>query len=112
VSGIYERAGSVKYINNKDLKKVFKEVKRVLKPGGKFLIWGLIIPEKKKEDKDIFATRLNVKFKNISIETGYGILWEDNDQDIDRVIDLALQNELKIIEQKQEDQYFYLEIKK
>ncbi|MFO7814327.1 MAG: class I SAM-dependent methyltransferase [Halanaerobiales bacterium] len=100
------------YINNKDLNQVFKEVKRVLKPGGKFLIWDLKIPEKTEKDKYIFATRLKVKFKNKSIETGYGTLWEDNEQDIDKFSDLADQNDLEVIRQRQGEQYFYLEIKK
>lgn len=100
------------YINNEDLNQVFKEVKRVLKPGGKFLIWDLKINKKAEQDKEIFATRLKIKFKNKSIETGYGTLWKDNDQDIDLFIDLALQNGLEIIDQRQGEQYFYLEIKK
>jgi|AntDeeMinimDraft_5_1070356.scaffolds.fasta_scaffold09645_2 ubiquinone/menaquinone biosynthesis C-methylase UbiE len=100
------------YINNKDLNQVFKEVKRVLKPEGKFLIWDLKIPKKSEADKNIFATRLKVMFKNKSIETGYGVLWEDNEQDIDKFSELARQNELEVISQKQGEQYFYLEIKK
>lgn len=100
------------YINNKDLNQVFKEVKRVLKPGGKLLIWDLKIPKKKEEDKDIFATRLIVKFKNKSIETGYGNLWKDNEQDIKKFSELVLENDLEIINQRKGNQHFYLEIKK
>jgi len=99
------------YINNKDLNQVFKEIKRVLKPGGKLLIWGLKIPKKTERDKEIFAARLKVEFKNKSIETGYGTIWEDNEQDIDKFIEIARQNEMKVINQKQGKQYFYLELK-
>jgi len=99
------------YINNKDLNQVFKEIKRVLKPGGKLLIWGLKIPKKREIDKEIFAARLKVEFKNKSIETGYGTIWEDNEQDIDKFIEIARQNEMKVINQKQGKQYFYLEVK-
>jgi len=99
------------YINNEDLNQVFKEIKRVLKPGGKLLIWGLKIPKKREIDKEIFAARLKVEFKNKSIETGYGTIWEDNEQDIDKFIEIARQNEMKVINQKQGKQYFYLEVK-
>lgn len=33
------------YIENKDHRKVFSEIHRVLKPGGECLIWDMVIPE-------------------------------------------------------------------
>ncbi len=44
------------YIKNRaDYEKIFREVFRVLKSGGQFLIWDVIIPQRLDDDKDIFV---------------------------------------------------------
>ncbi|MCF8008796.1 MAG: class I SAM-dependent methyltransferase [Halanaerobiales bacterium] len=103
---------SFMYIKNDDLNKVFKEIHRVLKPKGSFLIWDLIIPAKNAKDKDIFAARLEVTCENKIINTGYGCLWDSNEQDVNKFIKLAKKNKFKIIESNLKQDHFYIELEK
>lgn len=98
------------YIKNNDLNKVFKEIHRVLKPKGRFLIWDLIIPAK--GGKDIFAARLEVTCEDKVINTGYGCLWESNEQDMKKFIKLARRNKFRIIESNLKQEHFYIELEK
>ena len=43
------------YIDNCNKEKVFKEIYRVLKPEGTFLLWDMNIPSAKNSEKDIYA---------------------------------------------------------
>lgn len=64
------------YIKEKDDQiKVFQEVARVLKPGGKFHIWEVDLAEKPETDKEFYIVHLRYKIKGEFKETGYGMLW-------------------------------------
>jgi len=54
---------------------VFGEVFRVLKPGGRLLIWGASLPEKIGTDKEYVALHLTVNLPDRQIRTGYGTKW-------------------------------------
>ncbi|MGM0446014.1 MAG: class I SAM-dependent methyltransferase [Bacillota bacterium] len=99
------------YLEKSDYEKVFKEVKRVLKPEGKFIIWDLSIPEKNREDKDFYAVKLEVRFNNKKVDTAYGTYWKENSQKIDDFVDLAHKNNLEVIKKEKDNHYFYLELK-
>ncbi len=96
------------YIKKKDHYTVFKEIKRVLKRDGRFLLWDVVIPERE-EDYNIFAVHLKIKIKNEIIETGYGVKW-DNTQDINHFKELAKETNFDVIKEWQKDEIFYLEM--
>jgi ubiquinone/menaquinone biosynthesis C-methylase UbiE len=99
------------YLDKSDYKKVFKEVKRVLKPEGKFIIWDLSIPEKNREDKDFYAVKLEVQFKDKKINTAYGTYWKENSQKFNDFVHLANKNNLEVIKKDIDNHCFYLELK-
>ena len=99
------------YIDNEDLEKVFAEVKRVLKPNRSFLIWDLNIPPRKQAEEEIYAVQLEVEFKNQTIETGYGVRWQDKKQDMDNFIKIAQDNNFSVLEKQQGENNFYLELR-
>jgi ubiquinone/menaquinone biosynthesis C-methylase UbiE len=98
------------YIPNHMHLKVFKEVHRVLKDYGKFLVWDAKIPNKS-ADYDIFVARLKVRLPNKEIETGYGIKW-DKLQTIEYFKELAQKTKFKVIKEWSEGEIFYLEMEK
>jgi ubiquinone/menaquinone biosynthesis C-methylase UbiE len=64
------------YIKDKDDQiKVFQEVARVLKPGGKFHIWEVDLAEKPETDKEFYIVHLRYKTGLEYKETGYGMRW-------------------------------------
>jgi len=96
------------YIKNEDHRTVFKEIHRVLKRNGKFLLWDVVIPERK-EDYDIFAVHLRMRFKNKTLEEGYGVKW-DKTQDMNHFKELAKETGFDVIKEWQRDEIFHLEM--
>jgi len=100
------------YIQERDHAKVFSEVFRVLKPGGRFLIWDAIVPQPLDEDKNIAAFGLLVKLPNEEIETGYGNLWPGEEHDVPYYVRLAENAGYNVVAQRQKDRVFRLELRK
>jgi len=64
------------YIKEKDDQiRVFQEVARVLKQGGKFHIWEVDLVENPKTDKEFYIIHLRYKTGQEYKETGYGMRW-------------------------------------
>ncbi|TXT53797.1 MAG: SAM-dependent methyltransferase [Promethearchaeota archaeon] len=98
------------YIPKEDRLQVFKEIKRVLKPGGALLIWDLEIPEKSEKDtQSLYGIKLKIDIGKKKIETGYGTRWVQ--QDAQYYIDLAKTVGLKLEDKKVEKGIFYLKFK-
>ena len=80
---------SLMYMTKDDQVKAFSELFRVLKTGGKVLIWDLVIPEKPSDsEKTVYAVRLDITLPNTQIGTGFGIKW-NRSQEMSQVIDIA-----------------------
>ncbi|MHA1933389.1 MAG: hypothetical protein ACW96X_12665, partial [Promethearchaeota archaeon] len=63
------------------------------------------------ESKDIYAVSLQVKIPKKIIETGYGVYWIRK-KDIEYYKEIAINTGFKILEQKVEDQIYFLRFKK
>ncbi|WP_105619706.1 class I SAM-dependent methyltransferase [Vallitalea okinawensis] len=94
------------YIDSKDHATVFKEIYRVLKEDGQFVMWDTTIPKYNNGDKDIFVVKLRVETPIKSIETGYGVLWENKEQSIDYYADLGRKAGFKVVRREVNDQTF------
>ena len=101
---------SLMYIPKDEHLKVFREVYRVLKDHGKFLLWDAKIPQKRR-DYDVFAVRLKIRLPNEDVETGYGTKW-DKQQDIEYFRELAQRAKFKVVNEWSKGEILYLEMQK
>jgi ubiquinone/menaquinone biosynthesis C-methylase UbiE len=95
-----------------DFEKVFSEVLRVLKPGGQFLIWDVIVPGRLDDGKDIFVVPLTVKVNEQEIRTGYGQPWPGEEHDLPFYVGLAEKGGFSVVEQRVEGQTLFLKLQK
>ncbi len=73
------------FIPNSKHEAVLKEIYRVLKPGGKFYIWDVEIPEFDEslgldKDKTLYVIPILINLDNEKIDSGYGTKWYSNPQ--------------------------------
>jgi len=97
------------YIENDNHWKVFKEVHRVLKDGGRFLIWDSRIP-KSFEDKRFFVLPLEILLPNEKVQATYGVKLDN--QDVPYFKGLASRLGFEVAGEWEKEEVFFLELKK
>jgi SAM-dependent methyltransferase len=64
---------SLMYVREEaDQEKIFQEVRRVLAPGGRFLVWDVDLPSKSELGKDVAIFRFHFLLPGREVRTGYG----------------------------------------
>jgi SAM-dependent methyltransferase len=99
------------YINPTDHEKVFREIHRVLEPGGQVLIWDVIFPAKRDPAQVNILFPLHAKLPKVDINTGYGVPFREG-QGADHFVALAEQAGFQVASRRNEAGWFYLELKK
>ena len=99
------------YIPLSDHETIFKEIYRVTKMGGEFVLWDFKIPKRKSSDKEFYGLYLEVKIGEKKVETGYGTKW-NKEQDLEYYINLGNSIGFKSIETKLIDETFYVRFQK
>ena len=100
------------YINKDDHEKVFKEIYRVLKDNGEFILWDSTIPEYDGGIKDIFVVQLEISTPARTIKTGYGISRKNKAQDIEYFIDIGESVGFNVIKEESQDKVFKIVFRK
>jgi ubiquinone/menaquinone biosynthesis C-methylase UbiE len=77
------------YVAESDRASVLKEAHRVLRPGGKFHIWDVVIPARGERTQEAFAVPVRVELPGKTIETGYGVPWEGREMSAHTIAQLA-----------------------
>jgi len=95
------------YIPLSDHETVFKEIYRVTKKGGEFVLWDFKIPNRDISDKEFYGLYLKVKIEEKEISTGYATKW-NKEQDLEYYINLGNSIGFKSAETKVIDEIFYI----
>ncbi|MCP4657551.1 MAG: class I SAM-dependent methyltransferase [bacterium] len=115
VDGSFHAATSfftLMYIRGSDHPLVFTEVFRVLKPGGTFLVWEVVLPRRLDESKDIVVIPLTIKLPGEEIGTGYGTRWPEKRQDLSYYRQVAEAAGFQVVAAKEEGQQLFLELRR
>lgn len=99
------------YIMPADHAKVFAELHRVLRPGGRLLVWDPVFPDKAAPDKPKIMYPLHVRLPGKEINTGYGVGIREG-QGADHFAELAKAAGFELVTRKDEAGWFYLEFRK
>ncbi|WMM25501.1 class I SAM-dependent methyltransferase [Tissierella sp. MB52-C2] len=100
------------YINKDDHEKVFKEIYRVLKDNGEFVLWDATIPEYDGGIKDIFVIQLEIETPIKVIKTGYGVSRKDKVQDIEYFTRIGESIGFNVIKEEVRDKVFKIIFRK
>ena len=96
------------YINGNDHEKVFGEMFRVLKPGGKLLLWGAIIPKQTNSNQNRVLVPLTIKLPQQEVRTGYGVRLPQEDHDLAYYIKMSEKVDFKVIFKESKNQVFHI----
>ena len=99
------------YIDPAGHEQVFREIRRVLEPGGQVLIWDAIFPEKQDPANPNILFPLHVKLPQKEIGTGYGVRVREG-QGADHFVGLAGKAGLQVVSHRNEAGWFYLELRR
>ena len=96
-----------------DQQQVLHEIARVLKPGGKFLLWDVSVPSQPEgESREMYLVFLTIRVAGQEINTGYAQPWPSKTHDVSYYAGLAKQAGLRLVSQEQTDHLFCLEFEK
>ncbi len=100
------------YIDPGDHEKVLQELHRVLKPGGRLLIWDVVFPSRKTDERQLYVHYpLHIKLPATEINTGYGVRFAEG-QGSDHFVGLAKKTGFEVSSQKDDQGWFYIELKR
>ena len=100
------------YINAPDQIKVFEEAYRVMESKGRFLIWDVVLPQRKDEEKDIVEFYLKAILPDREIKTGYGTKLQEQKKDLPHQKKMAENAGFIVSKQSKIECVFFLELKK
>jgi len=115
LAGTFDAAASfftLMYIDGSDHQKVFEEVLRVLRPGGRFLVWDAVLEPPPDDSKTVVVVPLTVKLPDKEIQTGYGVAFPARPHDLAYYKRLALASGFELVAEHAEEHWFHIVLQK
>jgi len=100
------------YIDDDDHRQVFREIHRILKQGGRLLIWDVILPGNTESEKTMAVFPLSIELPEKEVETGYGVRWPKAGRDLSHYLNLAQESGFDVVKRQVEGPWFFLEMTK
>jgi ubiquinone/menaquinone biosynthesis C-methylase UbiE len=94
------------YMNSKTKEQAFKEIFRVLRPDGRFLMWDVFVPKKTDDKLKYYVLPLEISIPHKTINTGYGVPFYEQDKNYFK--QLAKKTGFKLIQEVDINKMFYL----
>lgn len=91
--------------------KIFEEIFRVLRSGGDFVIWDMVIRERKPPEKELYGAQVEVLIGDKKIETGYATRW-DKTQNLDSFLKLGEKTGFRTIEKNVKAMQIFIRFQK
>ncbi len=98
--------------DQEEQRQVLTEVLRVLKPGGRFLIWDVVVPAEHKEGKTTAVFPLKISLPGDTVHTAYGVAWPQEPHDLAYYARLAALAGFEVADRKQNGLVISLELVK
>jgi SAM-dependent methyltransferase len=99
------------YIKGPDHETVLQQIRRVLKPGGRLLIWDVNFRERP-PDKQYALFRYTAQLPGKEVSSGYGVRWPDGVQDLGYWVALGEKAGFETGVRKDAGVWFHLELVK
>ena len=77
------------YVPDARQEQVFREARRVLAPGGRFLVWDLHVPTRIDPARDLAVCRFEFRLPREVVKTGYGAFFPERPHDLHHYRGLA-----------------------
>ena len=100
------------YIDDSDHEKVFQEIHRVLKPGGRLLIWDVILAERTNPKTKMALFFLTITLPQKEVKTGYGVRWPESGRPLAHYLDLAENSGFDVTTKEVNGRWFFIEMVK
>lgn len=100
------------YVDREDHEAVLSQARRVLRPGGRMMIWDVELSARGEREEDIAVFPLSVELPEARVGTGYGILWPEEPLTMTHYADLARRIGFDVVGEEQTGRVIYLELLK